>query len=109
MEVLLLALLTAVVSAGIAGAATAWWCGRAAASLRARLEKVELARAAAHERSLQARAHIQELSQAIAELQRRHRSVVDLKSRRAELDRLVPSEPAGSGVAAHGFADTQPL
>jgi hypothetical protein len=66
MEVLLVALGAAVVSAGIAGGLTAWWCGRTAARLRARLEKVEQARAAAHERSTQARQQIQQLSHAIA-------------------------------------------
>lgn len=109
MEVLLLVLTTGVVSAGVAAALTALWCGRTAAHLRARLDKVEQARAAAHARSLQARSQIQQLSQAIAELQRRHRSVIDQKERRAELDRLVPSDTAPAGAATHGFVDTQPL
>lgn len=109
MDVLLVVTSTAVVSAGVAAALTAWWCGRTAAQLRARLDKVEQARAAAHERSTQARSQIQQLSQAITELQRRHRSVIDQQVRRSELERQVPSEPAACAAPAHGFADTQPL
>ena len=101
---------TALVSFIAAIVACQWWFGRKLAMLRHQLHRSEQARHAAHERSNQARAQINQLSKAIADLQRRHRVTLDTEKKRADLERVVPSMPeAALALPVNGFADTQPL
>jgi hypothetical protein len=105
----MLALFTGIAASVASALACRWWFGRHIALLRQRLAKSEQARQAAHERSTQARTQIQQLSKAIADLQRRHKVTLDSQRKRADADRSVPSLPESAALPANSFADTQPL
>jgi hypothetical protein len=100
---------TALVSILAAVVACHWWFSRKLAVLRQRLHRSEQARHAAHERSNQARTQINQLSKAIADLERRLKVTVESERKRADLDRLVPALSDGGAVPPNGFPDTQPL
>lgn len=100
---------------GVAGAAVCYWpLQRTIAELRARLERSELARSGAVERSAQAREQIAQLNRAIAELRRTHSPtpkpaalLETLEKAMSEADEKALVLPRRDLV--QGFADTEVL
>jgi len=105
---------TAVLSAAIGAAVCHWWCGRVIAALQRRLQYVERARDAELERAKQARVQIGQLTQLLADLQKRVTSLRALEPQRPQADAIrtspaVKLDDQGPPLPRHGFADTQPL
>ena len=112
---------SAVGFAAVAAGGVGWWALRSIAALRAKLDHSEQARAAAHERSRQARQQVAQLQQALAaakaELAARPADAapkpVDAGARREQLARRLDDEPTmvlpRREVPADGFADTMPF
>lgn len=119
----LLATATSAVVFGAAGAAAAWWWqSRSLRALRKRLEQSEQARAAANERSRQARAQIAQLQQDLAIAKAAALPVTatrveapPVESAQQRRDRLSKQLDDATLVLprheapADGFADTQPF
>ncbi len=113
--------------AATGGAGAAWfWQARALRRLQTRLDKSEKKRAAADERSQQARAQVTQLQQAlaaakaeaaaVAQAQREAQAAAaadDVRQRRERLSRVLDEGQSlmrpRHEAPAHGFADTLPV
>ena len=101
--------------AACAALATRWWYARQLAALRERLRRSEAQRQVEQDRARQTRVQIAQLTQLLADLQKRLQGLRGPQSRTPEtareaLERAVPDRPADALAGpSHGFADTQPL
>lgn len=112
-EMLMWTAVAAVGSGGLVGAGVGMWARQRLTALRAQVEHSEAARAAAVERSRQARQQVAQLQEELtatkAELGKRKSE----PKRRDEVARRLDEEPTmvlpRRELPANGFADTMPL